>query len=80
MCGSLYELCLDYYESDLGEAHVFEPVGPATGDKRVTRGGCYTYAPGYARSSCRHRTGDSSMTMNTGVRLVCPANLKWSAK
>lgn len=80
MCGSLYELCLDYYESDLGEAHVFEPVGPATGDKRVTRGGCYTYAPGYARSSCRHRTGDSSMTMNTGVRLVCPANLKWPAK
>ena len=78
MCGSLYELCLDYYVDDLGADHVYEPVGPNSGDARVIRGGCYTYAPPYARSASRSRTNASSITPNIGVRFVCPACLKWS--
>ena len=77
MCGSLYELCLDYYVDDLGVEHVYEPVGPASGEQRVTRGGCYLFSSSYSRSASRHRTGDSSMTQSTGARFVCPACLKW---
>jgi len=77
MCGSLYELCLDYYVDDLGVEHVYEPVGPVSGEQRVTRGGCYLFSSSYSRSASRHRTGDSSMTQSTGARFVCPACLKW---
>lgn len=77
MCGSLYEICLDYYTTELGTEHVYEPIGPETGSARVTRGGCYTYVAAYSRSASRNRTGDSSMTQNTGARFVCPASLKW---
>jgi formylglycine-generating enzyme required for sulfatase activity len=40
MHGNVYELCLDWY-GPYNSGEVADPVGPATGEKKVARGGCY---------------------------------------
>ena len=40
MHGSVYEWCLDWYAS-YDESQTVDPLGPAKGERRVARGGCY---------------------------------------
>ena len=38
MHGNAPEMCLDYYQDDVGTAAATDPKGPTSGDRRVTRG------------------------------------------
>jgi formylglycine-generating enzyme required for sulfatase activity len=54
MHGNLSEWCNDYYRETYGPADdVTDPRGPATGAKRVVRGGCWAVGLDRCRSSAR---------------------------
>jgi formylglycine-generating enzyme required for sulfatase activity len=41
MHGNVAELCLDWWNSNLGTSAVTDPVGPSSGSYRLVRGGCW---------------------------------------
>ncbi|GAA1414312.1 nSTAND1 domain-containing NTPase [Catellatospora coxensis] len=51
--GQCWEWCLDWY-GPYTDQPVVDPVGPATGDRKVLRGGCWNLGARYARSACRN--------------------------
>lgn len=51
--GQCWEWCLDWYGPYTDEPAV-DPVGPAAGDRKVLRGGCWNLGARYARSACRN--------------------------
>ncbi len=53
MAGNVYEWVHDHYQAHLGTAAVSDPSGPATGDRRVFRGGAAYYNAEHARSANR---------------------------
>ena len=71
MHGNIEEWCLDWWLAVLNEDAVTDPVGPASGWGRVTRGSCYFYALDYSRSASR--CGGSGWDHYTGFRVAfCP--------
>jgi len=72
MHGSLLEWCSDWYgnyKANYGQC-VVDPTGPATGWKRVLRGGCYSFDPDSCRSAMRYCEDPSESYNNVGFRLV----------
>jgi formylglycine-generating enzyme required for sulfatase activity len=74
MSGNILELCSDYYGA-YSDVPQINPSGPATGIKRVQRGGaCFMHAK-YCRVSYRFDKYPYSVTVDessTGIRLVHP--------
>ena len=69
MHGNLWEWCLDWY-GDYPTGDVIDPTGPATGSRRVARGGCLcTYIRG-CRSAARE-SFEPTPGFTVGFRLCC---------
>lgn len=54
MGGNAFEWCNDWWELSLGGDPATDPVGPASGDVRVERGGCWSGNSEYMRCAERH--------------------------
>ncbi len=70
MHGNVFEWCSDWYGAP-DETSVVDPVGAATGEYRVFRGGCWSYGALYSRSAYRYADYPSYGCHNNGFRLAC---------
>ena len=68
MHGNVWEWC-DWY-GDYPAAAVTDPKGPATGEKRVLRGGSFNEVGSYARSSSRGLNLPTARSYTSGLRLA----------
>ena len=76
MLGNVWELCLDYYQTDSTGYDV--ETGPISGNDRVRRGGSYGNVARTCRSAFRTSIapgGDPNENRRIGVRYVCPAGI-----
>ncbi len=79
MHGNVCEYCLDWFAKAMGSEAMVDPVGPASGTWRITRGGCSFNAIGNAqncRSAARLHSGNGWAVVNqgnimVGFRVVC---------
>lgn len=74
MHGNVYEWCLDWYTSSLSAAT--DPLGPASGSRRVLRGGCWSSNAQGCRSAYRSDGIPSNINYGRGFRLCCSAGLQ----
>jgi len=68
--GNVYELVQDWYQSNLGSVHVFDPTGPGTGFDRIVRGGAWVYSAASCRSANRNEYPMTSSGADVGFRLA----------
>ena len=73
MLGNISEHCRDWY-ADFSADAMEDPTGPATGTKRLSRGGAWTYPPGYARAACRQGRAAGEANVTFGFRLALYLN------
>ena len=69
MSGNVWEWCQDRFGSYSSEAQT-NPTGPASGNYRVIRGGCWSSTPESCRVSSRGYYRPSASSNVTGLRLV----------
>ena len=69
MHGNVEEWCLDYY-GPYAPGEQTDPVGPADGDFRVTRGGSHSTTAGFLRSANRSGTLPADKSWLIGFRVV----------
>ena len=56
MAGNVMVWCFDWYGTPYGQPTVIDPIGPATGDRRVLRGGRWGYVASDSRCANRSET------------------------
>jgi len=71
MHGNVWEWVWDLWGIP-GTVPTTDPTGPAAGDFRVSRGGCWGYPSGSARSAIRSVTIPAERVHNIGFRVVRP--------
>lgn len=70
MHGNVWEWCSDWYAASYSMDKQTDPEGPATGSKRVARGGGWGISPRYCRSAGRYGDSPADMHGGVGFRLV----------
>jgi formylglycine-generating enzyme required for sulfatase activity len=71
MCGNVREWCMDWYADKAYETPFKDfPNGPATGDLRVIRGGCFMDKTAFMMSSHRGYLAPTQALNNQGFRVV----------
>jgi len=72
MLGNVYVWCEDWYDSEYyGSSAVDDPKGTSAGSFRVLRGGSWSYAPVYLRSSGRDNVTPDGRDYGIGCRVLC---------
>lgn len=69
MHGNVYEWCNDWY-GDYSNIPATDPTGPATGEYRVVRGGCWPFDAAYCRSASRCGGDPDYGSDDVGFRVV----------
>jgi formylglycine-generating enzyme required for sulfatase activity len=70
MHGNVREWCSDQYLDKYMEDNQTNPIGPKTGDLRVTRGGSWQLFESYCRSAARKGERPSTQSRDLGLRIV----------
>ena len=69
MTGNVFEWCLDWY-APYNANPVADPVGPASGSERVSRGGSWKHTPTFCRASVRACSTPDTRYNLLGIRVA----------
>ena len=71
MHGNVYEWCQDWY-GDYPKDSIKDPQGSSSGERRVLRGGSWSYTARGCRAGTRSRLSPGNHIINCGFRLLLP--------